>query len=189
MLSYADLGWADALTGLDPSIYRRGYMGPPPEGGLPSGVEEINRFNLGTDTFNEITVNGVLDRASDLVSFWRQLYALCAHGAMVNVFGAYYTHVLAHADPTRVRGISERTFAYADALSRKHIQHTDPLDDGVAIQAMEGIDFEVKSILHIQEEEWDGRADAVRQWHTGHSWNVIRALRAKLIAHKPVRTA
>ena len=135
--------------------------------------------------FHEIVVRSVVERlpAEDLLRFWRELYRVCKKDAVVLVAGVYWSHVDAHADPTRLRGLSERMFAYLSAAGREIVEEDICGDDFVTAQ-LAGVEFAVKKVVRATEQEWESRSDEAKNWGLSHSLNVARWLEVTLVAVK-----
>ena len=190
------VGWETIPPDMDPAIYKRALLTPASGRSIdvPDGVLRLP-WSPGASiawpaegTINEAVVLGVFERIEDIVGFWRDLYRACAHGAYVHLQAPYWSHVDAVGDPTRRRGISERHLAYLSASGRLHLRD-DPYEDGVALAAFTGIDFDTIRMVHLAEPEWDGRGDADRERALLHLLNVARRLEVTLLCHKPSRAA
>lgn len=139
-----------------------------------------------TDTLHEAVVVGVVERAQRIIDFWRDLYRVCKHGAQVTVAGPYWSCTDALADPTRVRGLSEQMFVYLSAPSRA-VLRAEPLEDGVALDALADVDFDPVRFTRVTSPEWEARSNEAKNWALTHSLNVCRRLDVVLVAHKPIR--
>jgi len=192
-LSFNDIGWAD-LGEQDPRVFKRASLGvkAPPSGVLHLSYDErhgsliANQEEVVESSLNEVFIAHEVERVKDVVLFLRELYRVCAHGAVIRVWGVYFTHTDTFADPTKLRGLSERMFSYTSAIGREAMSR-DELDDGVASSLYTGVDFDVKEVRHMVEPEYESRSDAARYWGIVHNLNVIRRVEIVLMCHKPSR--
>ena len=185
MTDPADNGWQMVVP--DERIFRRGNLGGKGSDLRWGGVriELPDGRPIPDATYHEIGVLGLVDRlpTEQLIPFWRELYRICRHGAVVTVVGAYWSHVDAWADPTRRRGLSERMFAYLSSEERKAIE-ADPHEDDVAIDLLRDVDLRPTKITRVTEQDWDTRSDEAKNWGLRHAINVARRLEVVLVAHK-----
>ena len=194
MIDMPELGWNALPPDIDPAAYRRAWLGPGEAGDGVShltyadayGITDKTRCRAEDSSIHEMTVVHTLERVTDVVAFWKELYRVCSHGACVRVVGTYWSHVDVQADPSRLRGVSERMFAYLAPGSRTSLL-ADPYEDDVGISLLTGVDFDTTSFQHLAEPEWHGHSDDARYWAARHHHNVVRRLITTLQCHKPVR--
>lgn len=183
-------GW-DTTEVADPRIYRAVSLGWIDWTG--EGLRWADGHIVGakgkyveSDSINSIVVVGVVERVPDLISFWHELYRVCAHAAQVTIQGPYWSCVDALADPTRIRGLSEQMFNYLSAPSRVWLG-AEPHEDGYALDLLDGIDFDVTRYVRVTGPEWEARSEDAKAWGLAHSVNVCRRLEVVLTTHKPAR--
>jgi len=168
-------GW-DTTEVADPRIYRAVSLDWRAGEGLRwcgKHIVDIAGNIVEDGTLNSIVINGVVERAPDLVTFWRELYRVCAHAAQVTITGPYWSCVDALADPTKLRGLSEQMFNYLSAPSRIWLKD-EPGEDGCALDQLDGIDFDVTRYVRVTGPEWEARSEDAKAWGLAHSVNVCR---------------
>jgi hypothetical protein len=191
ILDPKEIGWSILSEERDPEIY--GRLTIVPRGAKPINLPDtIDRMYWPTNewpkkTYNEIGIFHVVERVKDLVEFWKHLYEISAHGAFIKIYGTYWNHEDALADPTCLRGINTKMLFYISATGRKRLE-SDHYDDGVACSLLADVDFDLKSITHISEPLWEGKSDYERDYFITHYVNVAKKMEASLMCHKPVRT-
>ena len=182
-------GW-DVVGEIDPRIYQRSRIGSPNADLEWSGRKlSCGQEQVANNKLNEVLIVNLVDRLpqDQLVPFWRELYKACAPAAIVRLIGVYYTCLAdIQADPTRLRGLSEKMLLHLSSGGRKALL-ADPLEDGVSVALFHDIDFEPVRVIHIADPEWEARADEAKAWNRAHSLNVVRRMDATLVVHKPCR--
>lgn len=193
ILSPNQIGWQTAE--FDPRIYKRAIIQwkGAKEVNVPEDVQKIfvwplsdGRWPEEKDSLNEVAIVGVIDRIFDTVSFWKNLYRVCSHGAYIHLWVPYWTHADIFCDPTRIRGVSERYLRYLSSTGRLFLKD-DPYDDGVVCNLFKGIDLDTISLKYHSEPEWEGRAESDKQRALNHLFNTCRRLEATLFCYKPAR--
>lgn len=191
ILNPKEIGWSILSDeDRDPSIYKKLAI-------LPRGAKAINLPDSITklmhpiekwpdEEYNEIGIFHVIERVDDLVSFWKNLYRISAHGAYIKVYGTYWNNEDAFADPTYKRGLTNKMFDYLSAIGRKRLLD-DLYDDGIACSLLSDIDFDTTALTHISSPIWEGRSDYERDYFINHYINVAKKLEVSLVCHKPVR--
>ena len=165
-------GWAVAAA--PPGVLRKALLGHPRK--VPEGVEHLATLDGVPDgSIHDLMVYGVVERAADLIGLWRSIDRVLAVGGTARVFGVYWAHQDLHADPTRLRGLSERMFSYLSKEGRTALL-ADLYEDDVAVAALDGVNLEVVSMVHMGEPEWNGRSEEARSWAVRHYGNVVRRL-------------
>ena len=184
-----ELGWNDLPADMDPTIYHRAFLGPE-DTIIPDGVTrldtQIDPTCTSSNSIHELGVQHIVETVGDLVEFWREAYRVCNNGTTVRVYGAYYSHIDATANPLYRRGLSERMFSYLSPGNRA-VAARDPYADLSTFDALKDVDFEFKGVRYFLEDKWRCRSQAAVNWHQEHSLNVVRRIEALLIVHKPVR--
>lgn len=183
-------GW-DRTEVADPNVFRATSLEwrARANGGLRwvSGhIVDENGNEAETNSLNSVTVMGVLERVPDPIPFWHELYRVCTHAAQITIGGAYWSCVDALADPTKRRGLSEQMFVYLSAPSRIWMRN-EPGEDGLALDLLDGIDFEPLRYVRITGHEWEARSDEAKTWGLTHNNNVCRKLEVGLQVYKPAR--
>ena len=182
-------GWASVGAQASTSLLRCGALDQSEASLVWTGKEIVAADGavIACDYYHEFRVTSLVDRlpADELIPFWRELFRVCRHAAVVCVSGAYWTHVDVCADPTRRRGLSERMFMYLSEAGRAVIS-SDPCDDALATKQLAGIDFHMTKIVRITENEWDTRSADAKEWGLRHYFNVARRIEFVLaVCKKP----
>ena len=189
ILDPKEIGWSILDEERDPRIYSRLAIVPcgTKAANLPDYVDRMYwPSEWPNKKYNEIGIFHVIERADDLIKFWKDLYQICEHGTFVKVYGNYWASTDTFADPTYKRGISDKMFDFVSAIGRKRLED-DLYDDGVACGVLSDVDFDVRSVVPIVSPLWEGKADYERDYFITHYLNVARKIEVRLMAHKPVR--
>mgnify|MGYP001587400184 FL=1 len=192
ILNPKDIGWSILSDERDPSIYKKLVITPRGAKAinLPDSIDRlpypIEKWP-DENTYNEIGIFHVIERVGNLVSFWKDLYAICQHGAFLKVYGTYWHNEDAFSDPTCKRGLTNKMFDYLSAIGRKRLLD-DFYDDGIACNELKDVDFDVNAVTHISSPLWEGKSDYEREYFMNHYINVAKKVEVGLVCHKPVRT-
>ena len=106
-----------------------------------------------------------------LVNFMEEVYRILMPLGTIKIQAPYYTSMRAVQDPTHVRPICDLTFSYFDKSQLKNAN----LDHyfGKA-------DFEILTLRHFMNEEWESRGDEARIWAARHYFNAVDDIMAVL---------
>lgn len=186
------IGWSIISENSSGSIYKKLVILPKnsKEICLPDSIDRIYwpiETSWPNKEYHEVGIFHVLERVADIISFWKALYNVCANGAVIKVYGTYYTHEDAYADPTYLRGLSGKMFMYPSAAGR-HKLFNDPYDDGVAAAKLTDVDFDLKAMTQISDPIWEGKSDFERDYFITHYNNVAKKVETVLVCYKPVRS-
>lgn len=195
--------WKSASQeGLDSSIYRRVALGQgrvhnlegestvgwvtvdiDPEA-QPDVVADLGKpdWPFEDSSIHEVFSAHCLEHIEDWGVFFRELYRICAHGAIVRLIGPTVFSDAYWADPTHKRPFTAKFFNdYLSASSRAKMK-------GAKHTGLGEVDFETKMIRRIFNPMWDGKAEEALSWAAEHNNNVVYELDITLAVHKPIRT-
>lgn len=99
-----------------------------------------------------------------LVRFMEEVYRILIPLGTITIQAPYYTSMRAWQDPTHCRPITDLTFRYFDksTLRDQKIEHY-----------FGDVDFEVLTLKHFVNDEWEPRGDEARVWAVRHLFNVV----------------
>lgn len=115
------------------------------------------------NSVDEAFVSHYIEHTKDLIKFMNELHRILKPGGKVTMVAPYYTSIRCWQDPTHTRAISEATFLYynQDWLKQNGLDH-------YPITA--NFDFNFGYSL---DEEYENKADEVKQFAIRHYWNVV----------------
>lgn len=196
--SLSSVGWTP--TGeIDPRIYKRIDLGSGPRGRTPSGFVRVDNnpetepdvlcdltvypWPFEDSSVHEVRCSHFLEHLAraDWVPFFRELYRVCAHGAIVNIAGPHWRHVDAIGDPTHKSAMDENFWAY---LGKEWRIKSVGLENYAGLG---GLDFGVEQLTHVMEPEWEARTSEANQWGMRYYSNAVKELRVWLRVYKPAR--
>lgn len=99
-----------------------------------------------------------------LVHFMNEVYRILMPLGTIKIQSPYYTSMRAWQDPTHCRAITDLTFGYFD----KSVQKINRIDHYFG-----DADFEVLTMKHFVNDEWESRGDEARIWAVRHYFNVV----------------
>jgi len=123
------------------------------------------------------------------VGVMKELYRVCAPGAVVRVVAPHPRHDSYLSDPTHVRPIIPQMFQLFDRRLNEKWKTTAAANTPLAIYAH--VDFETTSVRHVLEEPYAGQferneitSDEVASFMRMHN-NVVREVQIELRVRKP----
>lgn len=167
-------GWAAGAATDAPGVFSRVLLGNPRH--VPDGVRRVSSLAEVLDgSVHDLMVYGAVERAVDLIQLWRDIQRVLVVGGTVRVFGVYWLHADCYADPTRLRGLSERMFSYLSDSGRAALR-CDQYEDDTALDLLAEVHLDIVAVVHMGEPEWNGRSEEARNWAVRHYGNVVRRL-------------
>ncbi len=99
-----------------------------------------------------------------LIKFMEEVYRILMPLGTIRIQAPYYTSIRAWQDPSHVRAITDLTFHYFSKSQQ---------NDFKVAHYFGKADFEVLTLKHLLNDEWESRGDEARAWAARHMFNVV----------------
>jgi len=115
----------------------------------------------------EVYTTHFLEHLSDVVFMMKEIYRVCAPGALVKIKAPYFKSVGAFKDPTHKSFFTEKTFAY---FNQGAVDHHELPDYNL------GVNFVTEKIAYVWAAPWLRYLPGKKIFWLKYFWNIARSI-------------